>query len=86
MSALLGGLLGGLCGYLYLTEDGRTVRARVEPFLDDFSDEMRHLRHTVDKARVAAQEGLDSLHEVTGATSQRSSASAWPAASRESSG
>ncbi len=68
MSALLGGLLGGLCGFLYLTEEGRKVRDRIEPFFDEFGEEMRGLRQKVDKARQAAQEGVDSFHEITSQT------------------
>jgi hypothetical protein len=65
LSAVLGALVGGVAGYLYLTEDGRGLRIRLEPGLDDVAKEMRRLRQAVDKARVAAEEGWRTLEEVT---------------------
>jgi len=58
MSACLGALLGGVAGYLFLTEDGRRVRERLEPGMDDLLRETRHLRSAAEKARLAAVEGL----------------------------
>lgn len=65
VSALLGGILGGLCGFLYLTEDGRKFRDRIEPFLNEFGDEMKDLSLKVEKARQAAEEGRDAFLDVT---------------------
>ena len=65
VSALLGGILGGLCGFLYLTEDGRKFRDRIEPFLNEFGDEMKGLSLKVEKARQAAKEGRDAFLDVT---------------------
>ena len=58
LSACLGALIGGVAGYLFLTEDGRRVRERLEPGMDDLLREMRHLRSAAEKARMAAAEGL----------------------------
>ena len=58
MSACLGALIGGVAGYLFLTEDGRRVRERLEPGMDDLLREMRHLRSAAEKARMAAAEGV----------------------------
>ncbi len=66
VSALLGGILGGLCGFLYLTEDGRKFRDRLEPFLDEFGDEMKGLSLKLEKARQAAEEGRDAFLDVAG--------------------
>jgi gas vesicle protein len=57
MSACLGALIGGVAGYLFLTEDGRRLRDRLEPGMDDLLREMRHLRSAAEKARMAAAEG-----------------------------
>lgn len=65
VSALLGGILGGLCGFLYLTENGRKFRDRIEPFLNEFGDEMKDLSLKVEKARQAAEEGRDAFLDVT---------------------
>ena len=69
-ATMLGALAGGLWGWFYLTENGRRVRAQIEPKLDDFIRELGNVRGTVDKARTAANEGWRSLNEITGATAQ----------------
>jgi hypothetical protein len=58
LSACLGALLGGVAGYLFLTEDGRHVRERLEPGMDDVLREIRGLRSAAEKARLAAAEGV----------------------------
>lgn len=65
LSAVLGALAGGVAGYLYLTDDGRQVRERLEPGLDDVGRELRRLRGAVDRARVAAEEGWQTIEELT---------------------
>ena len=64
MSACLGALIGGVAGYLFLTEDGRRVRERLEPGMDDLLREMRHLRSAAEKARMAAAEGLLTVSDL----------------------
>ena len=58
LSACLGALLGGVAGYLFLMEDGRHVRERLEPGMDDVLREVRGLRSAAEKARLAAAEGV----------------------------
>ena len=64
MSACLGALIGGVAGYLFLTEDGRRLRERLEPGMDDLLREMRHLRSAAEKARLAAAEGVQTVHDL----------------------
>jgi hypothetical protein len=64
LSACLGALIGGVAGYLFLTEDGRRVRERLEPGMDDLLREMRHLRSAAEKARMAAAEGLLTVSDL----------------------
>lgn len=59
-------MIGGVWGWLYLTEAGRRVRNQLEPRLDNFITEVTQLRGTVNKARTAANEGWRSLNEITG--------------------
>jgi hypothetical protein len=66
MATFLGALIGGVWGWLYLTEQGRRIRNQIEPKLDDFISELTKVRGTVEKARTAANEGWRSLNEVTG--------------------
>jgi hypothetical protein len=69
-ATVLGAIAGGVWGWLYLTENGRRVRSQIEPKLDDFMRELASVRGTVEKARVAADEGWRSLNEMTGGTAQ----------------
>lgn len=64
MSACLGALIGGVAGYLFLTDDGRRVRERLEPGMDDLLREMRHLRSAAEKARLAAAEGMMTVSQL----------------------
>jgi hypothetical protein len=73
-ATFLGAVIGGVWGWLYLTEAGRRVRSQIEPRLDDFISEVTRLRGTVDKARTPANEGWRSLNEITGAGQGRWSA------------
>jgi hypothetical protein len=66
MAAFLGAVVGGLWGWLYMTENGRRVREQIEPKLDDFMNELTRMRGTVEKARTAASEGWRSLNDVAG--------------------
>ncbi len=66
LASMAGAVIGGLVGYLYLTDNGRRVRDQIEPRLDDFRHEISRLRSTVNKAQAAAAEGWRSLNEVVG--------------------
>jgi hypothetical protein len=68
MATFMGALIGGIWGWLYLTEQGRRIRNQIEPKLDDFIGELTKVRGTVEKARTAANEGWRSLSEMTGGT------------------
>ena len=64
ISACLGALIGGVAGYLFLTDDGRRLRERLEPGMDDLLREIRHLRSAAEKARMAAAEGVMTFSEL----------------------
>jgi gas vesicle protein len=76
LSACLGALIGGVAGYLFLTEDGRRLRERLEPGMDDLLREMRHLRSAAEKARLAAMEGVQTVSELRRGVSHKTE-SAW---------
>jgi hypothetical protein len=69
MATCMGAVIGGVCGWLYLTEGGRRIRNQIEPRLDDFMSELTRVRNTVHKARSAANEGWRSLGDITGGAS-----------------
>jgi hypothetical protein len=60
----LGAAVGFAVGYLYLTEEGKRIRDRLEPWLDQSVDEIRRLREAAMKARRVWDEGRDSLNTV----------------------
>lgn len=64
LAAFVGAIAGGVVGYLYLTEDGRRMRARLEPGMDDLVGEVRRLRGTMDSARQAAREGWGAIQDL----------------------
>ena len=66
LSSLLGAALGGVIGYLYLTDQGRKVRLEIEPTLDAIADELRRVRDTGDKVRHVADEGRATLDNLVG--------------------
>jgi sigma54-dependent transcription regulator len=74
MATFLGAAIGGIWGWLYMTEGGRRVRDQIEPRLDDFMNEVARVRGTVEKARTAANEGWRSLSDMTGSAQGRWSA------------
>ncbi|MGH9373830.1 MAG: hypothetical protein ACRD15_20125 [Vicinamibacterales bacterium] len=69
-ATFLGAVVGGVWGWLYMTEGGRRVRDQIDPRLDDFMNEVTRMRGTVDKARSAASEGWRSLSDMAGGTQQ----------------
>lgn len=71
LAALVGAAAGAIWGYLYLTAAGERVRAQMEPKLDDFVGELRRMRGTIEKARMAADEGWRSLSDLTGGQGSR---------------
>jgi len=78
LSACLGALVGGVAGYLFLTDDGRRVRERLEPGMDDMLRELRGLRSAADKARAAVGEGLAAVEDLRRGVTGRPSAE-WAA-------
>ena len=63
-ASAIGAVVGGVWGYLYLTESGRRFRMELEPRIDDFLNEMHRMQGTVHKAREAAGESWASLQEM----------------------
>lgn len=63
-ASAMGALVGGVWGYLYLTESGRRFRVQLEPRIDDFLNELHRMQGTVHKAREAAGESWASIQEI----------------------
>jgi hypothetical protein len=78
LSAVLGAIAGGVAGYLFLTEDGRRVRERIGPGMDDVVQEVRRLRSAMDSARVATREGWAAVDDLRRGFADRSETAVRP--------
>ena len=77
LSACLGAVVGGVAGYLFLTEGGRRVRERLEPGMDDVLRELRGLRSAADKARMAVSEGIEAVEGLRRGVTKPQAARGW---------
>ena len=69
MSAtMVGEVVGGVAGYLFFTDQGRSVRRQLEPAIEDFARELMSFRATIQKAAGVANEGWKLLNDAIGET------------------
>jgi hypothetical protein len=67
MSAtIVGAVVGGIAGYLFFTERGRSVRRQIEPALEDSLRELINFRNAIEKAVGVANEGWNLLYATLG--------------------
>jgi gas vesicle protein len=66
-----GAALGGAAGWLLLTGDGRRLRARFEPLVQDIAEGAVRLRDTAMRAERAASASWRALREVSARTPGR---------------
>ena len=71
---VLGSALGALCGaaaaYLFFTEDGRELRHRIEPAVDDLRREVTRFQGTIEKVGALATDGIRVMEEFKAARGQ----------------
>jgi gas vesicle protein len=53
---VVGAALGGLVGFLFFTEHGRRLRARVEPAVADLIDNVQNWRGTIERVTAFASD------------------------------
>ncbi|HZR22996.1 MAG TPA: hypothetical protein VFA59_05360 [Vicinamibacterales bacterium] len=70
-ATIVGAVVGGVAGYLFFTEHGRTLRRQIEPALDDIARELHSFRGTVQRAAGVANEGWKLLNEALGEAGQQ---------------
>lgn len=63
-ASVIGAVLGGIVGYLFLTENGRALRRNFEPGLEEAARELRRVTGTMLGAAGAAREGWKVVREV----------------------
>jgi len=74
VAAIVGAVIGGVAGYLFLTENGRTLRRRqIEPALEDLARELSGFSATLQKATGIASEGWKLIGDALGEGDGRSS-------------
>jgi gas vesicle protein len=66
-----GAVAGGVAGWLWLTDDGRRVRARLEPRLQDLASQAMALSASAKRLHVVAREGVQSARDVTSRSATR---------------
>jgi hypothetical protein len=66
-ATMVGAVVGGMAGYLFFTDHGRSLRRQMEPALDDFARELMSFRSTLQKAAGVANEGWQLLNDALGA-------------------
>ena len=66
MAALTGAVVGGVVGYLFFTDHGRSLRRSLEPALEDIARELSSFRGTMHKAAGVASEGWQLLNDAVG--------------------
>lgn len=63
-ATVVGAIVGGVAGYLFFTDHGRTLRRQMEPALEDITRELNSFRSTVQKAAGVANEGWKLLNDA----------------------
>jgi gas vesicle protein len=66
MATIVGAIVGGVAGYLFFTDHGRSLRRQMEPALEDVARELNSFRATVQKAAGVANEGWRLLNDALG--------------------
>ena len=70
VSAVIGAAIGAVAGYLFFTEQGRGLRGRMEPFVDDLRQEFTRFQRTIQKVGDMASEGMRIVEEFNTARAQ----------------
>ena len=70
-ATIVGAVIGGVAGYLFFTERGRSARRQIETALDDFSREVMSFSNTVEKAAGVANEDWNLLNDAFGEPGKR---------------
>ena len=63
---IVGAVIGGVAGYLFFMERGRSARRQIETALEDFSRELLSFRNSVQKAAGVVNEGWNLLNDAFG--------------------
>jgi hypothetical protein len=65
-----GAIVGAAVGYLFFTPQGRAIRDRIEPAVDDMRRELQRFQGTVEKMGILAGDSLRVVKEFNEARGQ----------------
>lgn len=68
LGLVAGAAVGGVAGWLWLTDDGRRLRARFEPQLRDLAGQALKLRESAGRVEQAARDSARTVQEVASRT------------------
>jgi gas vesicle protein len=63
LCAVCGAVIGAAAGYLFFTPQGRSLRDRIEPAVDELRREFQRFQGTIEKVGVLASDGLRVVNE-----------------------
>jgi gas vesicle protein len=66
-AAMLGAVCGAAVGYLFFTDQGKAIRERLEPAVDDLRREFAKFQGTIEKFGVLANDGMRVMEEFKAA-------------------
>jgi gas vesicle protein len=66
-----GAVAGGVAGWLWLTDDGRRVRAQLEPRLQDLASQAMALSASAKRLKVVARQGAQAAQDVASRSATR---------------
>ena len=75
LSAVCGAIIGAAAGYLFFTPQGRGLRERIEPAVDEMKREFTRFQATIEKVGLLANDGLRVVNEFNQARAQSFSSS-----------
>jgi gas vesicle protein len=68
LGLVAGAAAGSVAGWLWLTEDGRRLRARIEPQLRDLAGRALELRESAGRVEQVARDSARTIQEVSSRT------------------
>jgi hypothetical protein len=75
LCAACGAVMGAAAGYLFFTPEGRSLRDRIEPSVDDLRREFGRFQTTIEKVGSLASDGLRVMNRFSQSRSQYPSSS-----------
>jgi len=70
-ATLIGAVAGGVAGYLFFTEHGKSLRKALDPTIEDLAKEIEGFRSTVQRAISVANDGWQLVDDAMNTRSRR---------------